>query len=140
VEKRVRVISIITWNGILFFSVSEGCEALGSADWSLLWSLDFTFAQFHEAMCRTKNIDTEAVGAIASTVSALRMGKNAFWQDLRDDGASQKDQLIRAQGESWVRQKSKDLVDSLGGLNQVTLTSLSLYQEIFPSYPDFIPK
>ena len=102
--------------------------------------LDFTFAQFHEAMCRTKNIDTEAVGAIASTVSALRMGKNAFWQDLRDDGASQKDQLIRAQGESWVRQKSKDLVDSLGGLNQVTLTSLSLYQEIFPSYPDFIPK
>jgi len=88
-------------------------EALGSADWSLLWTPDFTYAQF-QAMCRTKNVDMEAVKIIESTISALRIRKSAFLEDLKKAGASQKDQLIRAEQERFALQKSKDIIAGLG--------------------------
>ncbi len=51
---------------------------------------------------------------IASTISALRIRKSAFLEDLKKAGASQMDRLIRAEQESLARQKLKNTIDSLG--------------------------
>jgi hypothetical protein len=89
-------------------------EALGADDWLLLWTPDYTYAQF-QVTCRVKRFDTDIVVRIGSTIFALRLQKCAFLDDSKRAGASQIDRLIRAEQEKSAIQKSKDLKDSLGG-------------------------
>ncbi len=79
-----------------------------------------------------KNIDVEAVKVIASTISALRVRRNAFLEDLKNAGASQKDRLIRVEQERLARQQTKNIIDSLG--DQVTVLNR---EDVFLStHPD----
>jgi len=64
-------------------------------------------------MCRTKNVDTEAVKNIAITISVLMISKWVFLEDLKKAEASQKDQLIGAEQEGFARQKSKNIIAGL---------------------------
>jgi hypothetical protein len=88
-------------------------EALGADDWSLLWTPDYTYAQF-QALCKLKRIDTNIVVRIGSTISGLCIRKSAFLDDSKKAGASQIDRLRRAEQEKLALQKLQDLKDSLG--------------------------
>jgi hypothetical protein len=88
-------------------------EALGADDWLLMWTPDYTYAQF-QVTCRVKRVDTDIVVRIGSTISALGLRKRLFLDDSKRAGASQIDRLIRAEREKSAIQKSKDLKDSLG--------------------------
>jgi hypothetical protein len=88
-------------------------EALGADDWLLIWTPDYTYAQF-QVTCRVKKVDTNIVVRIGSTLDALRIQKSVFLEDSKRAGASQIDRLIRAEQEKSAIQKSKDLKDSLG--------------------------
>lgn len=90
---------------------------LGADDWLLMWTPDYTYAQF-QVMCRVKRVDTDIVVGIGSTISALCFQKSAFLDDSKRAGASQVDRLIRVEQEKSAIQKLKDLKDSLG--NQLT--------------------
>jgi hypothetical protein len=88
-------------------------EAFGADDWSLVWTPDYTYAQF-QATCRVKRVDTDIVVRIGSTISALRLQKSVFLEDSKRAGASQIDRLKRAEQDKSAIQISKDLKDSLG--------------------------
>lgn len=93
-------------------------EALGADDWLLMWTSDYTYAQF-QVTCRVKRVDTDIVVRIGNTISALRLQKSAFLDDSKKAGASQIGRLTRAEQEKLAIQKSKDLKDSLG--DQLTI-------------------
>ncbi|KAG1772982.1 hypothetical protein EV702DRAFT_976237 [Suillus placidus] len=88
-------------------------EALGADDWLLMWTPDYTYAQF-QVTCRVKRVDTDIVVRIGNTISALRCQKSAFLDDSTRAGASQIDRLIRTEQEKSAIQKLEDLKDSLG--------------------------
>ncbi|KAF8953129.1 hypothetical protein BDZ97DRAFT_1873937 [Flammula alnicola] len=88
-------------------------ESLGADDWSLLWTLDFTYAQF-QVMCKAKAVDTEVVKAIGNILSALKFRRRVFLDDSENAGASQIDRLLRAERQKLALQKLEDLRDSLG--------------------------
>jgi hypothetical protein len=81
--------------------------SFGADNWSLLWTPDFTYAQF-QMMCEMKTVDTKVVRAIASTLSSLRSRQSAFREDLKKAGASQIDRLVRATQDKLVLQMVKD--------------------------------
>ena len=87
-------------------------EALGADNWLLLWTSDYTYAQF-QVMCRVKRVDTDIVVRIGSTINALRLQKSVFLEDSKRAGASQIDCLRRAEQEKLAIQKLKDLKDGL---------------------------
>ena len=85
-------------------------DSLGAADWSLIWTPDFTYAQFQD-MCITKKVDIEFVKDIGNTISALRMCTSMFQEDLKRAGVSQIDHERRAEADrlAW-----EDLMNDLG--------------------------
>lgn len=70
-------------------------------------------------MCRENQVDTEALKLISSTISALRIRKSTFVEDMKKAGESQEERLRRAEKGNLARQTSKEFVDSLG--EQVTV-------------------
>ncbi|KAF8955087.1 hypothetical protein BDZ97DRAFT_345782 [Flammula alnicola] len=85
-------------------------ESLGADDWSLLWTLDFTYAQF-QVMCKAKAVDTEVVKAIRNILSALNFRRSAFMEDSKNSGASQIDHLVRAEQERLALKKLISEID-----------------------------
>ncbi|KAF8803477.1 hypothetical protein BYT27DRAFT_7235158 [Phlegmacium glaucopus] len=83
--------------------------SFGADNWSLLWTPDFTYAQF-QVMCEMKTVDTKVVRAIASTLSSLRARQSAFREDLKKAGASQIDRLVRAAQDKLALQMVKDVM------------------------------
>jgi len=88
-------------------------EMIGADEWLLLWTPDYTYAQFR-VMCRVKRVDTDVIRGIERTISALRRHKSAFLEDLKRAGASQIERLIKAEQDKFTLQVSKDLKDRFG--------------------------
>ena len=65
-------------------------------------------------MCRAKSVDTEVVKAIERTLSALRVRRSVYREDLQKAGESQTERLIRAEGEKVLLQKREDLKATVG--------------------------
>ncbi|KZP11630.1 hypothetical protein FIBSPDRAFT_871201 [Athelia psychrophila] len=97
-----------------FCAVAHSLKESFGADWPQLWTIGFTYAQF-QALCRSKAVDTEVVKAIGSTMSALGIRQNVHRDNLKREGESQMERLIRAEREKVQRQKSEAMKASLGG-------------------------
>ncbi|KDR79221.1 hypothetical protein GALMADRAFT_223461 [Galerina marginata CBS 339.88] len=85
-------------------------ESLGTEDWLLMWTPDYTYAQFL-AMSNAKKIDPEAVKAIGRTIYALRRRKN---EELIKAGESEEMRLLRVKQEKASAQMVESLIDPTG--------------------------
>jgi hypothetical protein len=78
-----------------------------------MWTPDFTYAQFKD-MCTTKNVDTELVKKIGSTILAIRMRQGMFREDLERAGASQIDRLTKAAADKLSLKQLEDFKKEVG--------------------------
>ena len=87
-------------------------ESFGTANWSLMWTPDFTYAQFKD-MCTAKNVDTVLIREISNTISSIRLRQDMLRQDLERAGASQIERLRTEAAEKlslkWLEDCQKDV-------------------------------
>ncbi|CAA7262393.1 unnamed protein product [Cyclocybe aegerita] len=88
-------------------------ESIGAEAWPLLWTADFSYRKF-QGVCKAKNVDAEAVKAIGSTITALRISKDAFRRNQQMAGLSQIDRLRCAEGDKALREREEELIRTLG--------------------------